>query len=387
MSPDIQCGKFEEDADTISFTDAVGDMTDEGRAELAEQALDREEARDTILASSFPISRSAYLADIGSAPAPAARSRSNTATPNQPTAIQGDNDMPRARSKSVVAGSVTSPEAQSQPIPIPPRKQTGLKQTYFDLHGRDTYIQCKECDKYYDPANPRSKAKHDIEHDKRIHSRVTKKEMSTVILEEKASHEKTHRIVVIDCKQAIAVRSHAQAVLGITSEALGSIHVEKEELWREIPDPQSKSARPAQVPRFRIFVHYIDDEAVSVILAERIRDACSYHPGRSIREDGAPLLGAPGVFDESLLNSQLRAKFPVWVSIERVWVHEGHRRNGYATAMVDLVRKNFVRGLHLAKNQIAFSCPFGSGVAFATKYCKGVFTDMPFLVNADEVLH
>jgi hypothetical protein len=55
--------------------------------------------------------------------------------------------------------------------------------------------------------------------------------------------------------------------------------------------------------------------------------------------------------------------------------------------MVDLVRENFVLGLPLDKNQIAFSCPFGSGVAFATKYCHRVFGDAPFLVNADEVRH
>jgi hypothetical protein len=386
MSSEIQYGKFEEDEDTVSFTEAVGDMTDESRVELAEQALDREEARDTILSTSFPSCRSS-LAGIGITPAPNAGSRSNTATPNPQTACNDENNTPKVRCSTPIAGSVAFPEVRSQPIPIPQRKQSGLKQMYFDTHERDAWIQCKECDRYYDPTSQRGKARHDIEHNKRVHAKVTKKEMSTVILEEWIAEEKKHRVAVIDCKQPIAVRSHGQAVLGITSEALGPVHVEKEELWREIPNPQSNSATPAQVPRFRIFVHYIDDEAVSVILAERIRDGCTYHPGRSIRDDGAPLLGEPGAFKDSLLDLQLHVKYPVWVSIERIWVRDGHRRKGYATKMVDLVRENFVRGLPLDKDQIAFSCPFGSGVAFATKYCHRVFGDAPFLVNADEVRH
>ena len=387
MSPDIQYGKFEEDENRISFSEAVGDMTDESRVELAEQALDHEEARDEIQTTSIPTSRSTYLAGMSNTPAPAGRSRSNRAAPNSPTAAHDANDTLRGRSKSSASGSLAPPDIRAQPIPIAPRKQTALKQMYFDVHERDTWIQCKECDRYYDPTSQHSKARHDIEHKKRVHAKVSKKEVSTVVLEQWVSDGKNHRVVVIDCKQAIAVRSHGQAVLGVTSEALGPIHVEKEELWREIPDPQSTSATPAQVPRFRIFVHYIDDEAVSVILAERIREGCSYHPGRSIREDGGPLLGEPGAFRESLIDLQLHTKYPAWVSIERIWVREDHRRQGYATKMVDLVRKNFVRGLPLTKDQIAFSCPFGNGVAFARKYCHRVFGDAPFLVNADEVMH
>jgi hypothetical protein len=385
MSPDIQYGKFEEDENSIGFAEAVGDMTDESRVELAEQALDREEARDGILSTSISTPRSTYLAGMSDESSPVVRSRSNTTAPNPPTAAHNENNKPRPRSKTSASESVAPADIRTQPIPIPPRKQTALKQMYFDVHERDAWIQCKECDRYYDPSSQLSKARHDIEHKKRVHAKVAKKEVSTVILEEWVNDEKNHRVVIIDCKQSIAVRSHGQAVLGVTSEALGPIHVEKEELWREIPDPQSANATPALVPRFRIFVHYIDDLAISVILAERIRYGCSYHPGRSIREDGGPLLGEPGALNETL-DLQLHTKYPAWVSIERIWVREGHRRQGYATKMVDLVRENFVRGLPLTKNQIAFSCPFGNGVAFAREYCHGVFREAPFLVNADEVI-
>jgi hypothetical protein len=210
--------------------------------------------------------------------------------------------------------------------------------------------------------------------------------MSTVILTEWTADDKKHRVAVIDCNQAVPVRSHGLAVLGITSEALGTIHVDKQELWREFPDPHSKSSAPALVPRFRIFVHYIDDEVVSVILGERVRYGLSYHPGRSIREDGGSMLGGVGTMRS--LDIMESKKYPAWVSIERIWVRDGHRRKGYASKMVDLVRENFVHGLPLAKHQIAFSWPFANGVAFATQYCLGTFgAHVPFLVNSEDVMH
>jgi hypothetical protein len=378
MSPVcIQYGKYEDDEDSISFAEAVGNMAEENGAELAEQALDREEARDAILSASFPVSRAAYLASRGDKPDPTTRPRSNTSGATRSTGTPED-DKPRARSKSLSL----SPEARSQRIL--PRKPRNLRQMYFDLPHDDSYIQCLDCDKYYDPTNPRSKKKHDINHEKRLHSKVTKKETSTIILEEWEWHEKQHRIVVIDCEQAIAVRSHAQAVLGVTSETLGPIHVDKDDLWSMIPDPYSKNARRL-VPRFRVFVHYIDDEAISVILTERVKDGCPYRHGKLIRRDESPPPDEPGSYYPPGFTMEPHVTYPVRISIERIWVRDGHRRNGYATKMVDLVRLHCIRGLSLGKHHIAFSCPFGSGVDFATEYSRGVFPDAPFMVNSDEI--
>jgi hypothetical protein len=384
MSSDSQYGRFEDDENTISFTEAIGDMKDESRVEFAEQALDPEEARDAIQSTLFGVPRSANLADTGKGPASILSARSETTTSNPLMASRDDNESTQDQSTTSTGSPVAIPDIPRQPIPIPQRKHSGFKQLYLDVHDGEEWIQCKECDRYYDATSQRSKAMHGIEHNKRLHAKVTKKEMSKTVLAEWIGDDKKHCVVVIDCKQPIAVRSHGQAVLGVTSEALGPIHVDKQELWREIPDPQSTSFAPAQVPRFRIFVHYINDDVVSVILAERIREGCGYHAGRTNREDGGPLLGECDL-KWSQLDLELDNKRPAWVSIERIWVREGHRRRGYATKMVDFVRENFVRGLSLGKNQIAFSWPFANGIAFATKYCHGVFGDAPFLVNADEV--
>lgn len=385
MSSNIEYGKYEEDEDSIGFTEAVGDMTDGNRSELAEEALDREDARDAILSTSFPLPRSAYLAGSGSTLSSGTRSRSNTSAVDLLTASSDENNSPRVDNQTSAIDFVAATENRTVPVQAPQHK---LRQMYLDPPRPFAWIQCEECGKYYDPTSVHSTSRHDLEHPRLVGAKVTKKQMSTVVLEEWTSDGKKHCIVVIDCKQAAVVRSHGWAVLDTTYEALGSLHVKEEELWREISDPQSIGVNRFLVPRFRIYVHYIDNETIAVVLAERIRDACTYHPGRSIREDGGPLLGAPGVPPESpLLGYDLDTIYPVWASIERVWVREDYRRKGYATNMVDTVRKHFVLGLHLTIDQIAFSCPFGSGVAFATKYCKGIFGRAPFLVNADEVIH
>lgn len=378
-------GRFEVEEDFLSFDEVFGDAAYENRVELAEQALDREEARDTFLTTPSDIPRSAH-ADMVNASPSVARARSSTGASITSTSTGNQDDTARVQSKTSIPGPVDPRDIPSKPIPIPPRRKPGeLKQTYFDVGYSEGWVHCKECHHYYDSSTQRGRIGHDVEHEKRLSSKVTKREMSKAILEEWESDEKKHRIVVIDRKQAVAVRNHAEAVLTATSEALGQIHVGSDALWSEFPDPQSIQALPPQVHRFCVFVYYINDMPAAVVLAERIRDACSYHPGR-IHEDGGSLIGESARVS-GFEDRHIDTTFHVWLSVERIWVHANYRRQGLATKMVDIVRENFIRGLPLSKSDIAFSFPFGPGLAFATKYCKEVFGDVLFLVNRDEVRH
>ncbi|XP_063078576.1 N-acetyltransferase ESCO2 [Engraulis encrasicolus] len=55
--------------------------------------------------------------------------------------------------------------------------------------------------------------------------------------------------------------------------------------------------------------------------------------------------------------------------ISRVWVFSMQRRRAIATRMLDTVRKSFMFGSILTKEEIAFSDPTPDGKLFATKYC------------------
>ncbi|GCC16831.1 N-acetyltransferase ESCO2 [Chiloscyllium punctatum] len=56
--------------------------------------------------------------------------------------------------------------------------------------------------------------------------------------------------------------------------------------------------------------------------------------------------------------------------ISRIWVFSLLRRKQIASRMVDIVRKTFMYGTCLNKNEIAFSDPTPSGKLFASKYCE-----------------
>ncbi|XP_056150997.1 N-acetyltransferase ESCO2 [Lampris incognitus] len=55
--------------------------------------------------------------------------------------------------------------------------------------------------------------------------------------------------------------------------------------------------------------------------------------------------------------------------ISRIWVFSLARRKGIATRMLDTVRRSFLYGCPLTKQEIAFSDPTPDGKSFATKYC------------------
>ncbi|XP_023652973.2 N-acetyltransferase ESCO2 [Paramormyrops kingsleyae] len=55
--------------------------------------------------------------------------------------------------------------------------------------------------------------------------------------------------------------------------------------------------------------------------------------------------------------------------VSRIWVFSLTRRQGIATRLVDSARKSFIYGIHLDKEEVAFSDPTPDGKLFATKYC------------------
>jgi len=56
------------------------------------------------------------------------------------------------------------------------------------------------------------------------------------------------------------------------------------------------------------------------------------------------------------------------VGINKVWVHDGQRRKGIARQLIDCVRKHFVYGLKIDKEDVAFSQPTRFGRKFAAAY-------------------
>ncbi|KAF5275087.1 hypothetical protein FQA39_LY07024 [Lamprigera yunnana] len=60
--------------------------------------------------------------------------------------------------------------------------------------------------------------------------------------------------------------------------------------------------------------------------------------------------------------------YPIKCGVNRIWVSEGHRKEGIGTALLNCLRGNFLYGNVLSKEDIALSSPTEAGKDFATKY-------------------
>ncbi|KAF5301137.1 hypothetical protein FQR65_LT08967 [Abscondita terminalis] len=60
--------------------------------------------------------------------------------------------------------------------------------------------------------------------------------------------------------------------------------------------------------------------------------------------------------------------YPIKCGVNRIWVSQGHRKEGIGTSLLNCLRGNFMYGYILTKEDIALSSPTESGKAFAAKY-------------------
>lgn len=74
-----------------------------------------------------------------------------------------------------------------------------------------------------------------------------------------------------------------------------------------------------------------------------------------------------------LQNSLERSLQPqkAMIGVHQLWVHAKFRKQGVATRLVDAVRANFVFGLTVPKEMLAFSSPTEAGSRFARNYVCG----------------
>jgi len=89
-------------------------------------------------------------------------------------------------------------------------------------------------------------------------------------------------------------------------------------------------------------------QAVGCLVAERIEQAF-----RVISDQG----------DECSTEPE-----PAVLGISRIWVHEGHRREGIATKLLDAARAHFIYGYAVPKSECAFTQPTRDGHLLASQY-------------------
>jgi len=61
---------------------------------------------------------------------------------------------------------------------------------------------------------------------------------------------------------------------------------------------------------------------------------------------------------------------PALCGVSRIWVLKQARRQQIASRLIDHVRRHFIYGVEIGKNELAFSDPTPDGRKFAEKYSE-----------------
>ncbi|KAJ5692139.1 hypothetical protein N7462_001562 [Penicillium macrosclerotiorum] len=249
----------------------------------------------------------------------------------------------------------------SQPKPHP--KPPALRQMQLDL-GNEVRKTCATCGMEYIPSNSEDAALH-----KKFHEmNSTGVDLGKAFMRANASrwvYEATRfdegYVVIVDRKATASARNQAKKVLEVVNKELSSPEIDDEVLWSQAEPPKHllEDIPEEQVDRYRVFLHMKDSRCVGLCLTERIWESRPVIRGAT---NGATHNSSVSVSDEL---------HPAIVGVSRIWTSGASRRKGIALDLLDCVVSNFIYGMEIPKDRIAFSQPTESGKRLADRFFEG----------------
>lgn len=268
--------------------------------------------------------------------------------------------LTEVNSNSVRSSADPPKQQQQQQSQNKPAKQPALRQMQIDL-GNEVRKACGTCGMEYIPSNTEDAALH-----KKFHEmNSTGVDLGKAFMRANASrwvYEATRfeegYVVIVDRKASPSAKNQAKKVLEVVNKELSSPDIEDEVLWSQTEPPKhlSHSESEEKVDRYRVFLHMKDSRCVGLCLTERIWESQPVIPGDS---NGATTDSSVSVRDEL---------HPAIVGVSRIWTSGASRRKGIALDLLDCVVSNFIYGMELPKDQIAFSQTTESGKLLANKF-------------------
>ena len=268
------------------------------------------------------------------------------------------------------AGSAPLAEVNSNSVRSmdPPKKkaqqQSALRQMQLDL-GNETRKTCPTCSMEYIPSNSEDAALH-----KKFHEmNSTGIDLGKAFVRAnscrwvyKATRFDEGYVVVIDRKASPTVRNQAKKVLEVVSKELSSPDIADDILWSQIEPPKHLQASEGteKVDRYKFFLHMKDSRCVGLCLTERIWESRPVEQV-SMEQNGAGQSNGSSV----TVGKETR---PAIVGISRIWTSESSRRKGIAMDLLDCVVMNFIYGMEMSKDELAFSQPTDSGKRLAQSF-------------------
>jgi len=264
-------------------------------------------------------------------------------------------------------------EGRSLPIPIPqkPKKKIIQVQTQLDIGGMAN-IQCRKCGMHYNKTTPNEIATHEKFHNEMVQGpAMPAKKSLKVILWQEDINGVTNAILAIDRHSPKAMKDKGVDALNYTLDDLPGVLPNAEQLFATGDSPE--------VPEYKIYVYTKADRPVCVLLAEKISSASEFRIEQRKEDefDEWPQM-VPDV-EESI---DEKSTHPARLGICRIWTCIGERRQQLATSLVDKARGDLIRGMRIAKNQVAFTWTTTMGKDFAIAYSRGKF-DFAFLAYVE----
>lgn len=279
-----------------------------------------------------------------------------------------------------------------------------LIQTILDLGQPLVPITCPQCQMSYTPSLPEDTQLHNMYHNR--HSSGI--EMGKPFLKSamRWCYQVPHipgSVVVVDRKIALPGRRAVQKVLEIVNKELGSVDIKEEELWsqRVLEGEKEDDPHSRKCDRYKAFLHIIDDKCVGICLAERISKAHRVLPGETATSETIPLndhlkaaaagpatpaptgtaheesteiapkpqiptpVASPTAsFSSSSINIS-EETYPAVVGVSRIWTSRAFRHKGIANNLLECVMSQFIYGMEIEPQQVAFSQPTESGAGLA----------------------
>ncbi|PWY79379.1 hypothetical protein BO94DRAFT_471321 [Aspergillus sclerotioniger CBS 115572] len=241
-----------------------------------------------------------------------------------------------------------------------PQQPAALKQMQIDL-GHEVRRTCATCGMEYVPSNAEDLALHKKFHD----MNSTGVDLGKAFMRANASrwvYEATRfdegYVVIVDRKASPSAKNQAKKVLEVICKELSSPTIDDEILWSQTEPPQHlhQNAATEKVDRYKVFLHMKDSRCVGACLTERIWES------RPVQKSTTSTSGP----DSSVTVGE--ETHPAIVGISRIWTSGSSRRKGIAMDLLDCVVSNFIYGMEIPKEQIAFSQPTESGKGLAQAF-------------------
>ncbi|PYH44995.1 ESCO family N-acetyltransferase [Aspergillus saccharolyticus JOP 1030-1] len=282
-----------------------------------------------------------------------AASNSTPLTEVNSNSVRASMDPPKKKSPVATTTTTTTTPQPQQP--------SALKQMQIDV-GCEMRRTCATCGMEYVPSNAEDSATH-----KKFHEmNSTGVDLGKAFMRANASrwvYEATRfdegYVVIVDRKASPTAKNQAKKVLEVICKELSSPVIEDEILWSQTEPPTHlrTNGTTEKIDRYKVFLHMKDSRCVGACLTERIWES------RPIQKSSAP---APGTTDSSITVRDER--HPAIVGISRIWTSEASRHKGIAMDLLDCVVSNFIYGMEIPKEQIAFSQPTASGKGLAQSF-------------------